>query len=205
MKSIPIFFYLSIFIFGNWLPLPQEQTPAPPLVVLAPQENAPLQGTVDILIEVPHDSPMAYAGLFFGYAGDPTGTRFPIWEAESPRGGDPLTRWDTTTLSDGNYTLFLTIRLENGNILQATVSGLRVRNYTPIETSTPTPTPLTITTPQPPTPTATHPPLTATPLPPNPAALTVPDLLQHIKAGLLSVAGLFLLAGVYRLFRRIIP
>ncbi len=182
----------------------QSETPAP-LVVLAPRPGEALQGTVDIAIEVPRGSPMAFGGLYFGYAQNPSGARFPIWEADSPRGGAPLTRWDTTSLTDGEYTLYLFIRLEDGRELQATIPNLRVRNYTPIETPTPTPsaTPQPGSTPLPPTDTPTRPPPSATPLPPNPAALT-PAALQHIlRTAALSILGFFLLLGLYRLLRRV--
>lgn len=203
MRNLLILLPLSFFLTRPPTPQRQETTP-PPLVVVAPQEGEALQGVVDITIEVPRGSPMAEAALYFGYAQDSSGMRFPIWEATSPRGGEPLTRWDTTTISDGDYTLYLIIRLENGTQLQATIPGLRVRNYTPIETATPTLTltPLPGETQQPPPPTATVIPPTATPLPQNPAALTIPDLLHTIKIGGLSILAFFILATIYHLLRQ---
>ncbi len=181
----------------------QDVTP-PPLVVTAPRPGEALQGTVDILIEVPRGSPMAFGGLYFGYAQDASGVRFPIWEAEAPRGGDPLTQWDTTMLTDGDYTLYLLIRLENGETLQATIPDLRVRNYTPIETPTPTltSTPLPGAATPTPTHTPTLPPPTATPLPPNPASLTPAALAASLRRAALFVLGAFLLLGIYRWLRR---
>ncbi len=146
---------------------------------------------------------MAFGGLYFGYAQDASGTRFPIWEADSPRGGTPLTQWDTTSLTDGEYTLYLFIRLENGNRLQATIPDLRVRNYTPIETPTPTASP----TAQPGTPhptataTFTPEPPTPTPLPPNPAALSQDTLIQSVQRAALGVLASFVLLALYRLAR----
>ncbi len=204
MRNLLILLPLSFFLIRPPSPQLQETTPTPPLVVVAPQEGEALQGVVDIIIEVPRGSPMAEAALYFGYAQDSSGMRFPIWEATSPRGGEPLTRWDTTTISDGDYTLYLIIRLENGTQLQATIPGLRVRNYTPIETATPTLTltPLPGETQQPPTPTATVIPPTATPLPQNPAALPLPDLLHTVKIGGLSVLSLFILAAIYHFLQQ---
>ena len=179
----------------------QSPTP-PPLVVVAPRPGEALQGTVDIVIEVPRGSPMAFGGLYFGYAQDASGVRFPIWEAEAPR-GETLTQWDTTTLTDGDYTLYLLIRLENGLELQATVPGLRVRNYPPIEPPTPPlppPPPPGETTPTP-TPSLTPLPPTATPLPPNPASLTPLALQEALRRAALVVLGAFLLLGMYRRVR----
>ncbi len=204
MRNLLILLPLSFFLLRHPSPQHQETTPTPPVVVVAPQEGEALQGVIDITIEVPRGSPMAEAVLYFGYAQDSSGMRFPIWEATSPRGGEPLTRWDTTTISDGDYTLYLIIHLENGIQLQATIPGLRVRNYTPIETATPTLTltPLPGETQQPPSPTATVIPPTATPLPQNPAALTIPTLLDTIKIVGLSVLSFFILATIYRLLQR---
>ena len=87
------------------------------------------------------------------------------------------------------------------------VKGLRVRNYTPIETSTPTPVTPTATllpgelptaTPTPPTYHHPHP----TALPPNPAGLVPGDVAFSLGKGALGVAGFFALMGVYGLVRR---
>ncbi len=84
------------------------------------------------------------AELLFSYADNPTGTWFLIQSiSELPVDG-PLAQWDTTTISDGSYTLRLVIRLADGSEIEQSVAGLRVRNYTPIETETPTPSTPTI-------------------------------------------------------------
>ncbi len=189
----------ALLLAALWTAAARAQTPPPPLTVLSPRPGEAVQGVVDIQIEVPRGSPMAFGGLYFDYAQDAGGTRFPIWEAESPRGGAPLTRWDTTSLTDGEYTLYLLIRLDNGSVLEATIPNLRVRNYTPIETPTPAPS----ATPAPgeasatPTSSPTPPPPTATPLPPNPAALPPAEWLQAAQRGALTALGLFALLALY--------
>ena len=51
-----------------------------------------------------------------------------------------LVLWDTTTLTDGNYDLQLIIEREDEEPLVYNILGLRVRNYSLIETNTPAPT-----------------------------------------------------------------
>jgi len=91
------------------------------------------------------------------------------------------------------------------------VEGLRVRNYSPIETSTPTPvtptaTPLpgelSIPTPTP-TPTISPPAPTPTDLARNPAQVSVPDIALSLGKGALAILGLFALMGIYQAVKNI--
>jgi hypothetical protein len=66
----------------------------------------------------------------FAYAQDPTDTWFPIGEPVETRVIDGrLALWDTTGITDGDYSLRLLVRLEDGRSLEARVAGVRVRNY----------------------------------------------------------------------------
>ena len=51
-----------------------------------------------------------------------------------------LAEWDTSTITDGIYALRLTVHLPEGNSVVVMVDGVRVRNYSTIETNTPEPT-----------------------------------------------------------------
>lgn len=143
------------------------------------------------------------AELSFAYANDPTGTWFLIAESQIAMENGLLMQWDTTTITDGEYQLRLVVRLANGQQQIASVTGLRVRNYTPVETETPTPSPTSLpgNTPEPtdtPTPTLTPIPPTATAVPPNPAVIGPRDLINNLGRGALGVIAFFSLMGIYR-------
>lgn len=184
----------------------QEDEPRPPLAILAPTVGEVLQGVVDVHLAV-GELDITSAELQFGYTNDTTGTWFLIWEGVGALPDGLLTAWNTTTLTDGNYTLRLVANLADGGQMITEVPDLRLRNYSPVETSTPSPT-LTPGLQDTPTPTPTALPSqtpfpgTPTPLPPNPASLTPSDLAQGLLYGGLGVLGFFLVIGLYSFLRR---
>lgn len=172
-------------------PLPQA---TPPLVT-APEPGAVLRGRITIRANLLDGNWLRYE-LEFAYQEDPTQTWFPIAQSEQPPATDLLAVWDTTVITDGTYRLRLRVLLKDGRVLEQVIEQLRVRNYTPIETSTPeaffdspTPTPpLPLQTPTPaPTP---------TPLPPNPLTLTPNTLLRTLARGGLAALGILALLGL---------
>jgi len=91
--------------------------------------------------------------------------------------------------------------LSDGNTRETIVSGLRVRNYTPVETLTPIPlapeaTPLSTFTP-----TATPFP-TPTSLPRNPATFAPTDVSVSILYGGLGAILIIIIIGIYLYLRR---
>jgi hypothetical protein len=75
--------------------------------------------------------------LEFSHATADDTSWFPITTStENPADG-LLGIWDTTSIADGDYRLRLTVVYKDNSRAEVTVQGLRVRNYTPIETSTP--------------------------------------------------------------------
>ncbi len=200
--------------------LAQGETPSPPaetpgeavgeLAIQSPLAGQALQGTVSI------SGTTAIAGfqsaeIDFAYADNPLNTWFLIAQSQTPIENGELAQWDTTTITDGVYSLRLTVTLSDGSQQSVTISGLRVRNYTPIETNTPIPisptnTPVPGDTAVPtitPTPTITPIPPSATPLPPNPAQLSTSDILNSAGKGALAILGFFVLIGFYRSIRSI--
>jgi hypothetical protein len=179
--------------------------------ILSPRPGDVLQGVVTI---TGSDDVAGFvsAEVAFTYAGDPTGTWFLIGVSDQPVSSNKITTWDTTVITDGNYVLRLRVILADGSIREITLSGLRVRNYTPIETPTPTATAIIIeATPTEITPEATTiPTITLTPLPfptptmlpTNPAALAPMDIPTSISYGGLAVIISFLLFGLYLWLRR---
>jgi hypothetical protein len=182
-----------------------EATP-PVAEIQSPAPGRALQGAVSIIgnSQIPS---FVSSELSFSYSGDPTGTWFLIQESSQPVANGLLAQWDTSAITDGVYHLRLVVTLQGGSQTQAVVTGLRVRNYTPVETETPTPVTPTATlvpgnTPVP-TLTATSPAKpTPTPLPTNPAEITRSDVISSMGKGVLAVLGLFALMAVFALLKR---
>jgi hypothetical protein len=186
------------------LALPSSDIPQP--TISDPQPGQAIQGKVDIIGSTNIDG-LQFSEIEFAYVNNPTNTWFLIQRIEEPVNEGILSQWDTTTISDGTYDLRVTVYLEDGSQSVTTISGVRVRNYTPIETNTPTAT----STPQPgdtpdptdtPTPTNTPIPPTNTPLPENPAQLSKLELTYSLTIGALFTFGGFLVIGFYVLIKK---
>jgi hypothetical protein len=193
-----------------------QVTPVPDVVIVAPQPGQALQGVVAIMGRTSL-SGFHSAEILFGYANDPSQTWFFIAESTNPVDAGILAEWDTSTLTDGNYTLRLVVNRTDGSRVVVIVPGLRVRNYSPVETSTPTPlsTPTVSPTPlpgsdpkftQPALPAATTILPTITPLPTNPAELSQQDISNNLLRGAagtgIALAALGLYLVIRKLFRR---
>jgi len=169
-------------------------------VIVAPRPGDVLQGVVTITGSS-NVTGFASAEIAFTYADDPTGTWFLIARSGQPVSKNTLVTWDTTVLTDGDYFLRLRVYLTDGSFRETLVSGLRVRNYTPVETPTPT-VPAPEATPLPTmTPTATPFP-TPTALPRNPATLASTDVSNSILYGGLVAILIFVIIGIYLWLRR---
>jgi hypothetical protein len=169
-------------------------------VVLSPQPGDVLQGVVTIRGSS-NEPGFVSSEVDFAYTGDTTGTWFLVTTGSQPVDSGTLATWDTTTITDGNYNLRLRITLSDGTRLDATVSNLRVRNYTPVETPTPAPTAIQPTM----TPTVTLTPTpfpTPTSLPVNPAVLTQSDISTSLIYGGLGAVILIIILGIYLWVRR---
>ncbi len=169
-------------------------TPTPaPIAIISPKSGEAVQGLVRVVgnTEIPN---FKAAALFFGYAQDPTHTWFPLGKRNTPARQGLLARWDTTSITDGNYVLRLVVTTTDGKKYEVRVP-VRVRNYTPIETPTPAPTPHAGATPPPPTPTATARPIypTPTPIPTNAGTLTARQIGRATAYGAAFIALLILL------------
>jgi hypothetical protein len=185
-----------------------QATPTAWVVLQSPSPGQALQGDVLIAGNTTM-AEFAAAEIYFSYSDDPTGTWFLIDRSTMPVENGTLAHWDTTTITDGNYSLRLLIFYSDGTQDNWVIPGLRVRNYTPIETDTSTPLPPSPTpapgTPLPPTasPTPTLPatttpvPPTPTPLPTNPAILSNMDIVKTTGTGAGIGIGLLALRGIY--------
>jgi len=199
MKRFLVFALLGLALMLAW-GTALAATPTPlPIAILSPKSGEAVQGLVRVVgdTEVPN---FKRAVLFFGYAQDPTHTWFPLGRRTTPAREGLLARWDTTSITDGNYVLRLVVTTTDGKKYEVRVP-VRVRNYTPIETPTPAPISHGGSTPLPPTPTATPQPLypTPTPLPANTDILTVKQIGRATAYGAAFIALLILL---FLLFQR---
>lgn len=205
MKILLIFLLVAPAALLCWRETDAQTEPPPAPQITAPIEGAALQGLVQINIRTGQED-FQQAELSFAYASNHRGAWFLIWESDQPLEAGELTVWDTTTISDGDYDLRLTVIDAQGEELQSLVRGLRVRNYTTIETSTPAPTlqqaPTFTSTPTPP-PTNTAPASfgSVDDLPANPASLDAGRIQTVILRAGLVVLLIFILVGLYAYLR----
>lgn len=173
-------------------------------IIISPEPGQALQGTILIIGEV-YLEDVRKIELSFSYAENPRHTWFLIEEIENNISQQVNLEWDTNALTDGQYTLRMVVTTSEEQF-STFVPGLRVRNYSVIETSTPHPT----ATPAPedtlsptvtPTMTITPIPPTATPLPPNPAQINSRDIGLSIGKGAAVAVGLFAVFGLYTFVR----
>jgi hypothetical protein len=198
----------AILLLLGFSPGVAQEKAVEQVAILAPQPGQAVQGTLRIVAEIIVPG-YRTAEISFAYENDPTQTWFLISEIPQPVSGDYLADWDTTILTDGNYKLRLVVTRDDAVQFTVLAHGIRVRNYSSIETSTPTATfiPAPNDTLQPtltPTSTITPIPPTSTPLPENPAIITYSDISTHLVQGALGALAFFALAGVYGTFRRLL-
>ena len=170
-----------------------------PVGISSPQTGDVIRGQVQIAgnMAVPN---FASAELAFKYASDSADNWFAIQTFPQPVAGPALAVWDTTSLTDGDYTLRLRVFLQDGSFQDAIVSDLKIRNDTPDPTEViPTETALPQFNAATPLPALTKPPATAaitypspTPLPANPASVTTSSIYSTFARAALIVLVLFI-------------
>jgi len=159
------------------------------------------------------------AELAFAYASDSTGTWFTLQTFTQPVQASALAAWDTSLVTDGDYTLRLRVILQDGTSQDFTVTDLHIRNTVVPPTATPIPSATVATVPPTdesfiPPPTLTTPPPTLepvsvssgssqpTPLPANPAALTTDSIYSNFGRGAILALILFIVLGIFLRLRR---
>jgi hypothetical protein len=171
------------------------------VVIYAPLPGQAVQGQIPVDIGVAAPG-YARVELQFTYFDSDTNTWFLIAETDQIPFDGVIAHWDTTSITDGEYDLRLVAFKSDGESTTYIVPGLRVRNYSPIETNTPTPILPTMTllpgqfTPQA-SETATPPAPTITPFPTNPAIFTESQLAEGVTLGGTIVLAAFAVFGVY--------
>lgn len=203
-----LFKNIAALVIFAWLSWPAgyfgaQAAQQPDVRVFAPASGDVLQGLVTIS-GTTNMAGFSASEISFGYKDDPTSTWFLIQRSSQPVEDAMLATWDTSMITDGEYHLRLLVFLSDGQVLESIVVGLRVRNYTPVETSTPDPRALqqaTSTPTQTPLPDYQPRSSTPTPLPTNPAELTGQDLRTSALRGVGIVFASLLAAGLYLAIR----
>jgi len=212
MRHLSLILTLLVIIVPHPVMAELRSSPHPQTTTLSANIDTPVagqvvQGSVIIRGNTSTDGFQSYE-VDFSYVNDLTQTWFLIQESTTSIEDGVLAVWDTSTITDGEYSLRLLINQIDGTQLKALVTGVRVRNYSPNETDTPTPTLPYITiipglataSPTPwytPTPTLTPHPMTPTPLPTNPAEITSLQMALTLGKGAGFSIGLLAILGAY--------
>jgi hypothetical protein len=161
--------------------------------ITSPKEGQVVQGNVDILGSAAGDG-FESAELAYAYANSENLTWFEIDKISQPVNVALLSDWDTTTISDGDYQLRLTVHYQDGTSNEAFVKKVLVRNYTPVVV-TPTQKVTDAIVAQ----AATSTPMTslATPFPANKAALSVAAVNRTFEGGAVIGFVCILCLGIY--------
>ncbi|MEA3351800.1 MAG: hypothetical protein U9Q82_14385 [Chloroflexota bacterium] len=202
MRQTILLLLLFLATFGVLTPAHSQIIEPPTVEITSPVPGGALQGIVPIVGNTDVEGAQSWQ-LYFGYADDVTDTWFLIADETASIKDDTLAEWDTTKITDSIYNLRLIVHLENDEPSEFLVQNVRVRNYTPIETSTPRPTTAdqsgdtleSTQTPIPPT---------LTPLPTNPIVISSNDFSNSLSYGAIIALVLFLLIGLYISIRKTI-
>lgn len=123
------FFQTASPVAGGWLAAADKPK------VNSPRPGEALQGVV-LVIGTTDIAGFQSAETEFSYDEDGE-VWFVLEQSKVAVINDQLARWDTTTITDGQYRLRVRVHLEDGGVSETVVTGLRVRNYSPVETGTP--------------------------------------------------------------------
>lgn len=193
-SRLRIVVFILCVLLSNGVVLDTVSAQAPGYAEITfPQPGEAIFGLVTIEGSAAHPSFVAYE-LSFAHHPNTSDTWFPImqpFKAQVTEG--KLGIWDTTIITDGNYQLRLRVWLTSGNVLEAIVSNLRIRNIIPTETLTMT-LPDARPSPSPIAPTSTPRP-TPMPLPINDGPTRV--MRAFVIGGIVSTLSLLLIGGYF--------
>jgi len=174
----------------------------PKVEISQPLPGEAVQGLVQVSGTIEVEDLVSYS-LEFAYHDGDGQSWFGISRGDSPITEGMIGEWDTSSIPDNDYDVRLTVRRENNEPIVLIFEGIRVRNYSAIETNTPEPTNFLPTQ----TPTlveaATITPTveirpSPTPLPPNPAAISREDIESNLIKGAVGGIAIFIIFLMYR-------
>jgi hypothetical protein len=183
-----------------------QATISPSIIIVSPREGQALQGIEIIEGKIRGDG-LKGGKISFRYAGEGQETWFFITDVE-PTGEESSqatfkVEWDTNGITDGNYHLRVVGEYEGGARIFEGVQNLRIRNQSPVETSTPLPN--ATWDPASAAPTRTMPSTllpSPTPLPDNPVEIKTGDLVRVLMGSGIVILVAFLIGGIYSLSKR---
>ena len=106
--------------------------------ITTPESGSAIQGKVDVSGYIKSTNFARY-DLDFSHSPGPEEGWFNIKTSDNNPPDGLLGVWDTSSISDGNYRLRLTVYYKDSTKAEYFTEEIRVRNYTPIETDTPAP------------------------------------------------------------------
>ncbi|MBT3240771.1 MAG: hypothetical protein HON98_06305 [Chloroflexi bacterium] len=186
--------FLFIFLSQNFSGSALQQAEYE-IKLISPIPGSAVQGLVEIVGTTKTDAFEDF-DISFSLITDPSETWFPIIHSQKIIDEDTLAEWDTSSLTDGSYAIRLIVNLTDQEPIIIIHEDIRVRNYSPIETSTPEPTQADSPD-QPPTATVTSIPPTATNIPENPAQIDKPEINSALTWGITITILSLLLLGLY--------
>lgn len=135
MKRLILAFVVCILAF---LPARMVLARDGDIAILSPRAGEGVQGRVVISGYIKASNYQRYDVDFADETNAAPGW-YPVGSAEKIADDGTLAIWDTSSISDSNYSLRLTVYLNDGTTSTTTVTGVRVRNYSPMEPITPAP------------------------------------------------------------------
>ncbi len=106
------------------------------ILILSPTDQQVLQGVIEVQARVSSESVQSFE-LLFGYAEDREERNlFLLTQGNTFPDSQPIYRWDTTLIPDGDYRLVLRVYFRNGEMREAVVESVKVRNYSLVESPT---------------------------------------------------------------------
>jgi hypothetical protein len=121
MMIIRGWFVLQI-LFSTWLLTPG-------LYISAPLRDSMIAGVVEVTGSVPAQD-FDFAEISYSYQNENSANWFLISRIDTPIQDGVLSKWDTTTITDGIYRLQLRVVYTDGRSEEVVVNGLTVANYT---------------------------------------------------------------------------
>lgn len=113
-----------------------------PVALTSPKPGESLRGLIEIQgrMDIPEFASAELSFTFASSASDPAASWFNIQTFSQPTTNPVIAEWDTTAVTDGDYTLRLRVTLNDGSFQDALVNDIKIRNNEPPPTPIPPPT-----------------------------------------------------------------
>ncbi|MFH1445962.1 MAG: hypothetical protein ABIG43_00930 [Chloroflexota bacterium] len=127
---------LMILSFIDSLLMPGMYSQSTGIVLISsPRPEQTIQGTVPILGNT-RTADFACTKLIFTYHQKPEAPGFLVYESPQPITNGPLKSWDTTSITDGDYDLYLRVYLTDSSSKEDTMNNLTILNDSVIQNYT---------------------------------------------------------------------